>query len=61
MNLPAPIAEWAGRRFQASARAFQMLKSGDERQEAQQNEIRGKLQALDKSQVLQTAAAPNAP
>lgn len=40
---------------------FQMLKSGDERQEAQQNEIRGKLQALDKSRVLQTAAAPNAP
>lgn len=40
---------------------FQKLKSADEQQESQQNEIRGKLQALDKSRALQSSASPNAP
>jgi tetratricopeptide (TPR) repeat protein len=40
---------------------FQKLKSADEQQEAQQNELRSKLQALDKSRTLQTTASPNAP
>ena len=40
---------------------FQNLKNADEQEEAQQNEIRGKLQALDKRRALQTAASPNAP
>jgi tetratricopeptide (TPR) repeat protein len=40
---------------------FQRLKSADEQQEAQQNEIRSKLQALDKSRALRTSASPNAP
>jgi tetratricopeptide (TPR) repeat protein len=40
---------------------FQELKNADEQQEGQQNEIRSKLQALDKSRALQTSASPNAP
>jgi tetratricopeptide (TPR) repeat protein len=40
---------------------FQKLKSADEQQETQQNEIRNKLQELDKHRALQTSAAPNAP
>jgi tetratricopeptide (TPR) repeat protein len=40
---------------------FQNLKNADEHEEAQQNEIRGKLQTLDKTRALQTAASPNAP
>ena len=40
---------------------FQKLKSADEQQESQQNEIRNKQQELDKHRALQTSAAPNAP
>jgi tetratricopeptide (TPR) repeat protein len=40
---------------------FQRLKAADELQEAHQNEVRSKLQALDKSRAIQMSAAPNAP
>ena len=40
---------------------FQKFKNADEQQESQQNQIRSKLQELDKSRALQTPATPNAP
>ena len=40
---------------------FQKFKTADEEQEAQQNQIRSKLQELDKSRALPTPATPNAP
>lgn len=40
---------------------FQKFKNADEQQEAQQNQIRSKLQELDKGRALQTPATPNAP
>lgn len=40
---------------------FQKLKNADEQQETQQNEVRNKLQELDKSRALQSPGNPSAP
>jgi Flp pilus assembly protein TadD len=40
---------------------FQKLKNANDQQESQQNQIRSKLQELDKSRALPTPATPNAP
>jgi tetratricopeptide (TPR) repeat protein len=40
---------------------FQRLKTADEQQETQQNEIRNRLQELDKHRALETSVTPNAP
>jgi tetratricopeptide (TPR) repeat protein len=40
---------------------FQKLKDADEQQEAHQNEVRNRLQILDKSRALSNAGGPNAP
>jgi tetratricopeptide (TPR) repeat protein len=40
---------------------FQRLKTADEQQETQQNEIRKRLQELDKHRAVETSATPNVP
>jgi tetratricopeptide (TPR) repeat protein len=40
---------------------FEKLKNADEQQEAHQNEIRNRLQMLDKSRALGSSSTPNAP
>jgi tetratricopeptide (TPR) repeat protein len=40
---------------------FEKLKNADEHQEAQQNELRNRLQTLDKSRALSNSSSPSAP